>query len=140
MDARRRAVVTALLGLVGATFGIAGVGQAYLRRWRRALAWFVVVLGTGVVLVFVFADPATVTPQELPPEVVFPVVGLLLVSVGDAYALARRGRATHSDAPTCPYCGKELDTTMDFCWYCAGRIEWEPVDPPAPDHRASDDR
>lgn len=137
MDTRRRAALTALFALVGATFGVAGVGQAYLRRWRRALAWFGVVLGVTAALVVAFADPTTVTARELPSEVVFPVVALLLLNVVDAYALARQDDPAGGDAPGCPYCGKELDPTMDFCWYCAGRIEWttDPVEAPANDER-----
>ncbi|MFB6304010.1 MAG: zinc ribbon domain-containing protein [Haloferacaceae archaeon] len=133
---RRRALIAALVGTLGATVGIAGAGHAYLRRWRRAAAWFSFVLGVGLVLLSTFADPRSVTPATVPPEVTLPVLGLLLVSVADAFRLAlRSARRTDAasgdpgeDGPSCPHCGRSLDPSLAFCWYCA-----EPVRDDAPD-------
>lgn len=123
----RRAAVAALVGVVGATVGIAGAGHVYLRRWRRAAAWFSAVLGLSVVLLFLFTDPQAVTADTLPPEVVGPVAALLLTSVVDAYLAGRQGRRTRGsggdDGPNCPACGRELDPTLDFCWYCSASVE-----------------
>jgi hypothetical protein len=123
----RRAAVAAVVGAIGATVGIAGAGHVYLRQWRRAAAWFSVVLGASLFLVFAFTDPRTVTADSLPPEVVWPVVALLLASVADAYFAGRGGRATggraEEDGPSCPACGRELDPALDFCWYCSAPVE-----------------
>lgn len=123
----RRAAVAVVVGAVGAIVGIAGVGHVYLRQWRRAAAWFSVVLGASLILVFVFTDPETVTAETLPPAVVVPVAALLLASVADAYLVAsRRGSRTggsESEGPHCPSCGRELDPTLDFCWYCNAPVD-----------------
>jgi hypothetical protein len=116
VDTRRRAVVAVLFGVFGAAVGIAGVGHAYLRRWRRAAAWFAFVVGAAMVLVYTFDDPATATPSTLPREVVVPVLALLVTSVLDAYVVARRSGS--SEGPTCPHCGRPIDTEIDFCQWC----------------------
>ncbi|MFB6080891.1 MAG: zinc ribbon domain-containing protein [Haloferacaceae archaeon] len=138
-DARRRALFAVAAGLLGAALGIAGAGHAYLGEWRRAVAWFSFVLGAALVLVSVLADPRTVTLSSLPPEVAIPVAGLLVLSAADAYRVAtyqaRGGLAaspsgTASDAaapdddpPSCPNCGRAVDPSMNFCWYCAEPVE-----------------
>jgi peptidoglycan/LPS O-acetylase OafA/YrhL len=121
-DPRRRALVAALLGLAAATVGIAGAGHAYLRQWRRAAAWFSFVLGAGLVLVAVFADPSTATPTSLPPQVTVPVYAVLLASVVDAYRLARRSSGS-ADGPACPHCGRPVDPDLDFCHWCTRALE-----------------
>jgi hypothetical protein len=123
----RRAAVAIVVGTVGAIVGIAGAGHVYLRQWRRAAAWFSLVLGASLVLVFVSTDPETVTAETLPPAVVVSVAALLLTSVADAYLVARRrgSRTSGSDGeePRCPSCGRELDPTLDFCWYCNASVD-----------------
>lgn len=116
----RRALVAVLVGLVGVTVGIAGAGHVYLRAWRRAAAWFALVLGTGLVLTSVFADPTAVTPESVPLTVMVPVLVLLSLSLFDAYYLGRtRGLAgSQSEGPTCPHCGGAVDSTLDFCHWC----------------------
>lgn len=136
--ARRRALIAALVGVLGATVGIAGAGHAYLRHWRRAAAWFAFVLGVALVLVSTFADPRSVTPTTLPPQVTVPVLGLLVLSTADAFRLAirtsrRRASATGGEeGPSCPHCGRSLDRSLAFCWYCA-----EPVDDAGADEGAT---
>jgi hypothetical protein len=128
----RRALVAVLVGVLGATVGIAGAGHAYLREWRRAVAWFAFVLGAGLVLLSVFSDPALAaeSPSALPMTVTGPVLVLLVLSTLDAYRLAlMAGGANDGDGPSCPYCGHEVDPDLDFCPWCTERFE----DPPASD-------
>ncbi|MFB6122700.1 MAG: zinc ribbon domain-containing protein [Haloferacaceae archaeon] len=120
-DTRRRAVVAALVGAVGSVLGIAGVGHAYLREWRRALAWFTFVLGAGLVLVTTFADPRTVTATTLPVEVTAPLVVLFVLNTFDAYYVANRTPGESEDS--CPTCGRAVDPTIEFCPWCAEPFE-----------------
>lgn len=123
-DTRRRALVAALLGALGAVIGIAGVGHAYLREWRRAIAWFTFVVGAGVFLVSLFADLTRVTVNSLPVVVLGPIFALLTLSIFDAYYLGRREpmKTAGSDAVRCPYCRGELDPTLDFCHWCTNPL------------------
>lgn len=125
-DARRRALVAALVGVLGATLGIAGAGHVYLREWRRAIAWFTFVIGVGLVLLSMFADPAAASLGTLPAEVTVPIITLLFLSALDAYRVAFfRGRQSAEDAPVCPACGGNLDYQLTFCPWCATEIEWQ---------------
>jgi hypothetical protein len=124
-DTRRRALVAALVGAVGSVIGIAGVGHVYLREWRRAVAWFALVLGAGLALITTFADPQTATPSTLPVEVTAPLVVLFVLNTLDAYYVASRSvepaEATAGD--TCPSCGRETDASLEFCPWCAEPLE-----------------
>jgi hypothetical protein len=154
---RRRAFVAALVGILGATLGVAGVGHAYLREWRRAVAWFTFVLGVELVLLSVFADPTAVvgsgsstpslsalaaTASALPSTVTGPLLVLLVLSTVDAYRLALSSGGVGPEAgPTCPYCGQEVDPELDFCQWCTGKFETSPAEaetgdprPAGPDH------
>jgi len=88
----RRAAVAIVVGTVGAIVGIAGAGHVYLRQWRRAAAWFSLVLGASLVLVFVSTDPETVTAETLPPAVVVSVAALLLTRGAPAWFTNQRLR------------------------------------------------
>ncbi|AUV81056.1 hypothetical protein C2R22_04765 [Salinigranum rubrum] len=142
---RRRAFVAALVAVLGATIGIAGAGHAYLREWRRAIAWFTFVLGAELVLLSVFTDPATVVGSEsstpmtvsaltsaasaLPSTVTGPLLVLLVLSTVDAYRLAlAKGSVGENTGPSCPYCGQEVDPELDFCQWCTGRFETAPAE------------
>jgi len=129
---RVRPAVAALLALA-----IAGLGHVYLRSWGRAAGWFTIILGSGLALVGAFGDP-TASVSELPALVVYPLVGLFVLSAVDAYVLARRSRDTSPGAAggapnpegdaeaadgTCPHCGREVDESLDFCHWCT-----EPLD------------
>ena len=125
-DTRRRALVAVLVGVLGATVGIAGAGHAYLREWRRAIAWFAFVLGTGLVLLSVYSDPVTAaeSPSALPMTVTGPILVLLVLSTLDAYRLAlTAGESGDGEGPSCPYCGHEVDPELDFCPWCTERFE-----------------
>jgi hypothetical protein len=153
-EARRRALIAAAVGLLGAALGIVGAGHAYLREWRRAIAWFALVIGVGIVLMSIYTDPSsygdpwTVTAADLPLEVVLPILTLSLLSVLDAYAVARKqatgsarggavaevegqqggaaGGPLGDDQETCPHCGQEVDPELDFCHWCTEPLEREP--------------
>ncbi|MGQ4555812.1 DUF7575 domain-containing protein [Halobellus sp. GM3] len=135
MTRTRRAMIAALVAVLGASLGVAGAGHLYLRRWRRAVAWFSFVVGAALVLLWLFADPSTVSltdpasvaalePSALPATVTAPLFGLLLLSTFDAYRLASVGVRT-TDEPQCPNCGGELDPEIDFCPWCTIELEWE---------------
>ena len=142
----RRAVVATLAAVLGATVGVAGVGHLYLRRWRRAAAWFVVVVAATIALVAAFVLPETgglsdpgavaaIDPASLPGTVVWPVFALLLLSTLDAHRVATGAPAAGGDNPSCPSCGKALDRTLDFCPWCTAELEW--VEPDADSRRES---
>lgn len=125
-DSRRRALIAALVGVFGASLMIAGAGHAYLRKWRRALAWFTFVVGSFLILSSIFSEPARTMLSEHPFEVQGPVLTLLFLSVFDAYRLAvqeRGPRVEEGAGNTCPNCGKEVDRDLDFCHWCT-----EPLD------------
>lgn len=130
--ARRRAMVAAFVGVMGASIGVAGMGHLYLREWRRAVSWFTFVVGAGLILLSVFADPTAVTfatLDEVPPEVMGPLFVLLFLSTFDAYYVAARGAQDDAGA-RCPACRGELDPQVTFCPWCATEFERRPaVDP-----------
>ena len=142
---RRRLVVTTVIALVGAFFGVAGTGHAYLRRWKRSILWLALTLGTMIILVNQYVpEPESIDPFDvfsLPTEVVIPVFVVLAFSVFDAILLAyldsnpstggatagkvaATGGATDGVAGDdegglkCPHCGKETDPELDFCTWC----------------------
>lgn len=120
-----------VVSALGAALGIAGMGHVYLREWRRAAAWFALVVGSALVLLAVFTDPATVDPASVPGVVTIPVAALLLLSTLDAYLIASRsvsgpnGSGSDESGPACPYCGKELDEDLSFCPWCTTRFDDE---------------
>lgn len=124
---------------------VAGLGHAYLRRWRRALLWFVAILGAGAALSAVVAQPAPTSPADFPLVVLVPLLVLYGVSAADAFRLARTSArrtaagavGTGSDVANgpldrpdsdgtpdvCPNCGKEVDPDLDFCTWCTERLD-----------------
>lgn len=87
--------LAALLGLV-----LTGLGHAYLRRWKRALGW----LATAMVASVLFVSPETAqavvegSQGAANPVDLLPVLVVSLLSVVDAYALARSERRGRADA------------------------------------------
>jgi peptidoglycan/LPS O-acetylase OafA/YrhL len=129
-DPDRRALVALVASVVGALFGIAGLGHAYLREWARAFAWFTFVLGVGLLSIAAFTDPTTVTAATLPLRVTVPLGAVLLVQALDAYYVARRPSTgtrapagADGDTVACPSCGRDLDPELSFCPWCAGAVE-----------------
>ena len=115
-----------------------GLGHLYLRRWKRALFWFGLIV---VVIMFLIPDsatPASVTldslfaaAEAIPVRVSLLILALSLLSVLDAYRLATRvnemarpATEQHEDRQLeeCPSCGKELDEDLDFCPWCTERL------------------
>jgi len=133
-DRRRRVAITVVVSVLGATIGVGGAGHAYLRRWRRAFAWFSLVLGAGLVLITSFADPETATISSLPLRVTAPLLVLLALNTLDAYRVAgrpageRRASPSQEDpehAASCPSCGRTLDSELPFCPWCARPLDSE---------------
>ncbi len=101
---RRRPWLAVLLAIV-----ISGLGHAYLRRWGRALAWYVAITAT---LVFLVPDAALdqLFAQEIPPlDDIGPALVVIAASIVDAYVVAirnnrayerqQRARATEPGTP-----------------------------------------
>ncbi|WP_424014812.1 DUF7575 domain-containing protein [Halorubrum xinjiangense] len=93
---RRRPWLAALLALV-----VSGLGHAYLRRWARALGWYVAVAAA----VFVFVPESAITGAFAgdPPAVreVAPAAAVVGASVIDAYVVAlRNNRAYEQERET----------------------------------------
>ena len=129
MDTRRRATIAALVGLVGAVVLVPGAGHVYLRKWRRAVAWFLVGVTCFAALTATFAADST-TVDGLPSTVLVPYFLFLTLSVLDAYVVARRTPASRLSTPSalggveedssvvCESCGRAVDPELTFCWYC----------------------
>jgi hypothetical protein len=139
-DLRRRLLLTALFGVVGAVLGIGGAGHAYLRKWRRSVLWFLVSIGSFLALVSIYIpDLEAIDPYDVgayPPEVITPLVVILGFSVVDALLVAfldqREAELTPgigtdvSDADegvSCPHCGRSTDPELDFCTWCTESLQ-----------------
>ncbi len=136
---RRRLVLTAIIGVVGAALGIGGAGHAYLRKWRRSILWFLVSMGSFLALVSVYVpDLEAVDPYDIttfPPEVVTPLVVILGFSVVDALLVAFLDQREAEMAPgigddgdadegvSCPHCGRSTDPELDFCTWCTESLQ-----------------
>jgi len=79
-----RPLTAAVLALL-----IAGLGHAYLRRWGRAALWFATILGGGLALSALYAEPGATGPLDLPARVIVPTVTLFAASAVDAFLIAR---------------------------------------------------
>lgn len=126
---QRRPVVAAALAVVPA------LGHAYLRRWVRGLAWLSLLAGSALVFSGLFEggvdDLLTATGAPTVPlstaaadaaALVVPLSVVIALSAADAYVLARReGRR---GVLTCPRCGRGVDLSLHFCWYCAVEFEY----------------
>jgi len=84
MRDRYRPWLAAVLALL-----IAGLGHAYLRRWGRALLWFLTILGGVLALAQLYGFEPTGFPPEYPSEVAVPSLVLLLLSAVDAFLVGR---------------------------------------------------
>lgn len=111
-----------------------GLGHVYLRRWGRALLWFITIIATVVWLVPPEAVPNTLTVdailesrEAVPERVALIALVLSVLSVIDAYWIAAQTGSDESESSshvgedgtqTCPNCGKEIDENLDFCHWC----------------------
>ncbi|WP_418282709.1 DUF7575 domain-containing protein [Halorubrum sp. DTA98] len=82
---RRRPWLAVLLALV-----ISGLGHAYLRRWGRALGWYVAITATLVFLVPDGAVDQLFAGTAPPLSEIAPALVVIVASVVDAYVLAVR--------------------------------------------------
>ncbi|WP_418284586.1 DUF7575 domain-containing protein [Halorubrum sp. DTA46] len=164
---RRRPWLAAVLALV-----ISGLGHAYLRRWARALGWYVLITATVVLLVPDAAVDSLFAGDRPPLIDLAPVLLVVAASVIDAYVLALRNNRAYeretadhnapegaaavdvaaqkktaereagantlssaatqetapdakntADAATCPECGRDVDSELDFCQWCAAPLD-----------------
>lgn len=94
---------------------IIGLGHAYLRHWGRAFVWLLLVLMSA----YWFVPDAGIT--EAGVTALLPIAAVAGMSVLDAYLLAReQARAVQAGSVrSCPECGRKLDESIDFCWYCS---------------------
>ncbi|RDZ52074.1 zinc ribbon domain-containing protein [Haloferax sp. Atlit-6N] len=144
--------LAAILGLI-----FTGFGHIYLRRWRRAAMWVLLVLAVAALFVpsgtLEALDAAeTMSPSEFTSVLteLLPLLAVSFASVLDAFVIgfrqaaeaqAQAARSTvddaddsaaavsdpDSDAVTCPECGREVDADLDFCHWCTTRLD-EPTD------------
>ncbi len=126
---RKRPWVAVLLGTL-----VTGLGHAYLRRWRRALSWYALVVVVGAVFVPASALAAIQAGQVPALEGLAPVAAVAALSVVDAYRLARtanRRVAVYPDGDVasstdCPSCGRPVDESLSFCHWCASPLDAAP--------------
>jgi len=97
-----------------------GVGHLYLREWFRALLWFALVIGASLVLIPTGIIPETTSAsaileasQSVPLTATIAILLLRLLSMGDAYVLARRLNASRSrrQQAATRLAGRDADTT-----------------------------
>ena len=112
-----------------------GLGHLYLRAWLRAGLWFALWFGTLAVTVpsdgaggvLAVAERTLGALASLPPGAALALGSITLFSTLDAYWLAsrlnERARRVERGAASCPHCGREVDSTLDFCHWCT-----EPID------------
>lgn len=134
-NSRRHLLLTAVFALVGAIFGIAGTGHAYLRKWRRSALWFLLTIGAGVALMSVYvSNPEAIDPRDVstvPTEVYGPLLVIIGFSVVDALLVAYLDQREAEMAPgvssdaadadsgvSCPHCGRSTDPELSFCTWC----------------------
>jgi len=122
---RKRPWLAAVLGALGT-----GFGHLYLRRWRRGLAWIGVLLGVTVLFVDPAAAEAFAAGNAVDLLAIAPILVVGSLSVFDAYllahaqnAVARLSETADGQLTTCPNCGKELDTELEFCHWCTTEID-----------------
>ena len=141
MERRARPAVAAILALA-----VPGLGHTYLGRWGRAVAWFLTIVTTAVVLVGTFGGANATNLRAMPITVLVPMGGLLALSAVDAYLLAGRRptagtgaeAADAADRLRCPDCGREVDPELDFCHWCTRRLSVD-ADPDGRRERPPDD-
>ena len=117
-----------------------GLGHVYLRKWGRALLWFLIIITSSTLLIPQDAVPSTLSFDALlaagravPLPVSVAILMLTFLSMADAYWLARRSgeepvqsagpTSAEGDTQTCPNCGKELDADLDFCHWCTTKLD-----------------
>lgn len=108
-EATKRPWLAALLAAI-----LTGLGHVYLRRWRRAVGWFVLITLT----VFIFVPGEVWDAAMIDLALVLMVSGM---SILDAFLLARdhNRQVSMQRRQRCPSCRREREVEAAFCWYCA---------------------
>jgi len=118
-----------------------GLGHVYLREWIRAIVWFGLVVTSSALLIPEDTLPQSLSPdaflaaaEAMPLQATLVLFSVTVFSMIDAYWMAkqRNHTVTVAEGTTCPNCGKEIDSDIDFCHWCT-----EPLAQDA--DRASDD-
>jgi hypothetical protein len=115
------------------TLAIPGLGHVYLRRWGRAVLWFLLIAATIFTLVpewfqaASFGEMLTVA-ENVSVSTSLLLFGSFLLCVVDAYVIAlQHNQSARQDrgetTTTCPNCGKELDGDLDFCHWCTTELD-----------------
>ncbi|RDI72495.1 DUF7575 domain-containing protein [Halopelagius longus] len=122
---RKRPWLAALLGALAT-----GLGHVYLRRWRRAFGWVAVLFAVSVLFVDQAALSALAAGDAVDVAELTPLLIAGGLSIADAYLLARIQNAAVRLTVTpdgrlnsCPNCGKELDSELDFCHWCTAELD-----------------
>lgn len=112
-----------------------GLGHVYLREWLRALVWFFLNVTSFALLMPESAVPETFgfdallrAAENIPPEAALALASVTVFSMIDAYWMAKRQNTETEvqEGTTCPNCGRDVDTDLDFCHWCTERIASEP--------------
>lgn len=129
LGTRVRAVLAALCSLF-----LPGLGQAFIRRWVRALFFaglFVTTLAVFVPESAFTGDVALENVLARTREIteamsIWGTIALTVVQFGammDAYVQALQRPAQTDEGPTCPRCGREVDPRHGFCQWCTYEFE-----------------
>lgn len=129
---------------------IVGLGHLYLRRWLRAVGWILLTFGASAFVpaeqlealsawqeaLFTTGSVSGVPAPEL--TALAPILAVALLSIADAYMVARRHNAQvrmqatavatmdsteEGDVVTCPACGREVEADLDFCHWCTTEFD-----------------
>jgi len=112
-----------------------GLGHVYLREWLRALVWFFLNVTSFALLMPEEAVPETFgfdalfqAAENIPPEAALALASITIFSMIDAYWMAKRQNTETAvqEGTTCPNCGRDVDSDLDFCHWCTERIATEP--------------
>lgn len=98
-------------------FPVTGLGHVYLRRWRRAAGWLVLVASAAVLLA-----PGVETPSVLVGASfqAVPLFVLVWLSALDAYMVAYRQNLLGdiSSERRCSRCYRAHEMEIGFCEWC----------------------
>lgn len=126
----------------GLSVFLPGAGHALIRDWFRAALFAGLFLSAMILFVpidqLMAAGPVTsfgdaveqanAVTAETDPIVQFFLSFISLFAAIDATFRALGfppGSGDDADEPTCPECGKEIDTDLEFCHWCTARLETE---------------
>ncbi|MFB6126913.1 MAG: zinc ribbon domain-containing protein [Halolamina sp.] len=104
-----------------------GLGHLYLRRWVRALGWFLLSYAVAVAVVPTETLSTVLDGGVLALETLWPVLVVQAAAAVDAYRIAAVAPVASADGEDeeCPHCGKELDSDLEFCPWCSAELRPE---------------